>query len=516
MSNKNIFSREIYTGPGNSIRPAYSYYGDESTGTFHTGNGVGITSKGSVIGVFNSDIIDLKSNLRFSKNPIENSVLLGDAQGNASWTDFPVKSGQFVLNSLFKDIDITKDNNEVEIIFDKPMKTNPSVSLTKESDLPNLSPNFYIKNKTNEKFTLYFDKPLSKNVVNGEFGSYSFVKLENDEIGVCYYDYVEDRLYYKYSTENRTIFSEPIMVDDISIADIVDMIIVNGKPAILYIADNGDNDEWRYIRSADENGSVWEGTITLLTSQTSVNFIPLSLNMVVNSESKPMIILNNETGRAQIIISDNEDGSSWGTPINISNLTNHQILSAKIIDEYLHIVAKSNQFDTIYHVKANNKQSTSWPVGATQLFAQDSTYFKINQGECSCDIGMINGVLSIIASEKSTNKLCISKLQEESWSNFECLVETNTFAAYPTIFENSGRYYVIYNDYSGTPSQKNLIEFQDDEIKVTENFSVSLILAKENKVVKNKNNNIMLLSSQNNLTMVDFYGNDYKINWMAL
>lgn len=513
---RNIFSRGLISTSGNSSKPGYTFIDEDSAGIFNSSNGVGISSRGLLIGLFGPNVAEIRSKLKLTFSPIENSILTGDIEGNATWSDFPVKSGQYTLNSLCKDLDITKDNNEVEITFNKPMKSAPAISLTKESDVPNPSPNFYIKNKTNEKFTLYFDKPLTKNVVNGDLGSYSFVKLTNDEIAVCYYDYVEDRLYYKYSSENRSVFSDPIMIDDISIADIVDMIIVNNKPAILYIADNDDNDEWRFIRSDDENGSVWGSPVTLLTSQSSVNFIPLSLNMVVSEDLIPMIILNNENSRAQIIISNDEDGTSWGAPINISNLTNHQIVSAKIIDGYLNIVAKANQFDTLYYVKATNKEATSWPIGATQLFAQDETSFKINQGECSCDLAIINGVITIIASEKSTNKLCISKLQEGAWSNFECLVETNTFAPYPTIFENSGRYYALYNDYSGTPSQKNLIEFSEEEVKITQNFIGSLVSAKENKIVKDNNNNILMLSSQNNLTMVDFYGNDYKINWMAM
>ncbi len=513
MSDKNIFAYGAYATNGVPYNTAYSFITDHGSGMFKSNGGVGISSEGITAVLFGKDEVQLFRKLKISSNPIKDSVLCGDDQGYAEWQDFPVRSGEFTINSLCKDIDINKGNNEVDIYFDKPVKKSPVISLTKECDVVNSEPNFYIKNKTNEKFTLYFDKPLTKNVISGDLGQYAFTKLSNGGLGVAYYDYEQDRILYKYSLDHK-IFSEAIIVDDISATDAIDMIIVDNKPAILYIVDNGDNDEWRFIRAIDESGVEWDAPITLLTSSESINFLPLSLNILVTQDKTPLVIINNDKGRAQIIVANDEQGASWGSPINISNLTNHQILSAKIIDEYPSIVAKSNQYDTLYYVKANDKKGETWPIGATQLYTSDSSSFKANLGSCSCDLAFIKEKLTIIASEKDTNKLCKSEFSETGWSNFECLVETNTSAPYPVILENSGRYYVLYNDYVGTPSKKKLIEFKEEDTEIKE-FMSSLNMVKENKAIKNNNNNILILSSQNNLTMVNFYGNDYKINWLA-
>lgn len=514
MTDKNFFAYGTYSSDGNSYNPSYSFISDRKSGIFKTEEYVGVSSQGSFSAAFGHDEIVLLKKLKIIDNAVENSVLCGDKDGYAQWQDFPVKSGEFMINSLCKNMDISKYNNEVDIYFDKPMKTSPAISLTKECDVVNEEPKFYIKNKTNEKFTLYFDDMLTKNVTEGELGQYAFVQLSDGGVGVSYYDYAEDRIMYKYLSKGKKEFTEAIIIDDISTADVLDMVLVDNKPAIIYIGDNGDNDEWRFIKAKDANGKEWDPPVTLLTSTQSINFLPLSLNILITEDQTPVVFINNESGRAQIIVANDKLGSSWGSPINISNLSNHQIMAAKIINGYPSVVAKSIQYDTLYYVKANDKKGTSWPVGATQLYSSDGSFFIANQGECSCDLAIIKDKLSIIASEKNTNKLCISQFVENSWSKFDCIVDTNTSSPYPAIFENSGRYYVLYNDYVGIPSQKHLIEFKE-EISITKNFIASLNNVKENKVIKNKNNNIFMLSSQNNLTMVNFYGNDYKINWLA-
>jgi hypothetical protein len=291
-------------------------------------------------------------------------------------------------------------------------------------------------------------------------------------------------------------------------------------PAIAYIADNGNDDEWRYIMATDVNGATW-GTYVIIESSTAdITFSPVSLFLCMVG-GNPTIFLNNEYGRAQMYRASNATGSAWETAINISNLTNHQILDVQIINGLPAVIAKSNVNNHVYFVRALTALGTAWPVGATQLYKQGGAPLLSNNGKGSSYIGMINNILSVVISEANTNNLLITNadINGASWSHATYLTSTNTATAYPKIFQNNSTTYLIYNNSTGSPSEKKLIEFKKTGgIAKNSTFINTLSLCGDNQIISNKNdgNNFIIMASEKKLSLIKFYGNDLVINWVAM
>jgi hypothetical protein len=210
----------------------------------------------------------------------------------------------------------------------------------------------------------------------------------------------------------------------------------------------------------------------------------------------------------------NSTGSSWAAPINLSNLSNHQILCAKVIADAPAIVAKSNTTHHVYYTRFNG---TIWPA-ATQLFKAPTTAILSNSGKGAADMGFINGSLCIALSEASSNDIYINvgDAVGSSWQNFRLITDASTTASYPTFVENNGTY-LVFNKTTGSPSTKTRIKFTSPTNYIEKNFVTTFNIHSKHVFVRNTEdtNNVMLFAYENNISMLRFYDDDLKINWVA-
>ena len=527
----NTFANGIYFNDGNVNAPSISFIKEKNTGIYKTQEG-GIATTVNGLTTIKTGIAttEVLNNLRIKKGAFDKAILMSDNVGNAQWKTSPTLSSSFKVNELYQKLDfVSSENNDYDILFSDQFENKPSIILTEEADSPIKNMKWYIKNKTTGGFTAYCDKYIFKHLVEGDIEGYSVIRLGNKNIGVFYYDLQADRILYMYSSDSDgTAFSEPIIVDDISsIAGYLDSAIIDGKPALVYIADNGNNDEVRYILSEDANGSSWGTAVTIFTSSLDLNFISMSLFLKV-IDNKPAVFLNTDNGRAQVIKSTDDIGTTWSSPINISNLTNHQIIAVEIINDHPAICARSNNYNNLYYVRSNDMHGQSWPVGATQLYKSpllpDDPVVSMftNPGQRSCILANIHGTVRIIASEFETNNIYMTSLQGDSWEGFKKITDCNTNSPFLKLIINNSRTYMLYNNYIGVPSVKYLVEFvpgSDSELnfEISKDFIKNLVNVSDHQVINNidDNTNFALIASQNKLSLLRFFGNDYEINWLA-
>lgn len=519
----NIFASGLQTNDGFAAKPAVSFLTDTSSGIFLNSDNqniksIGITTCGHTSVLFGSQQIQLLKKLNIAENAVTNATLTSDANGNASWQTNN-QHDAFIWNSIYSNLNVATNNNEANITY-AHQQTNAAITLAKESNAPISNFDLYIKNKTAAGFTIYSNDFMYKSLLSGSIGDYTTVQLTSGGIGICYYNVDVDRMQYIYSQDAKhTSFSAPIVIDDISSVGQVSMCLVGVYPAIAYIADNNNNDEWRYIVAKDIYGTTWHMPITLATSSVDVTFSPVSLFIRV-VDNVPAIFLSNQDGRAQMYKAKDATGTMWDTVINISNLTNHQILDVQIINGRPAVVAKSNVVNNLYYVQSHD-QGNTWPIGATQIYKQDGTPLYTNDGKCCNTMGIINNKLTIVASELTTNILYTATANDingTTWGNYIYLAPTNTTNAYPRIFQNNTTIYMIYNNTTGSTSEKKLIEFTSTGIKITDDFISTLRLCGDNQIIQNKSdgNNIIIMASEKQLSLLKFYGNDLRINWHAM
>ena len=513
------FANGIKLNSGTPNAPAISFIENSSSGiSLLEKKTICISSYGQIVAQFGNKYLELFNGLKISRDATNNAVLTSDSKGNAVWKTNNL-SGTFKWNSIYKLLDLNSDNNSVDIVFASELSVPPAIALTKESDFAIDNFDLYVKNKTKNFFTVYSNTFMSKKIVSGDVGGYASCMLCDDCIGICYYNIKSDRMEYVHS-DSKYNFSSPVVIDEISVIDICDIVIVNGNPAITYITDDGTDDKWRYIRANDAVGTTWGSPVDLLSSTNDLTFRANTLFLRV-IDGNPAVFLNNSVGRAQMLRATDADGTNWNNPINISNLTDHQLLEVKIVEGNPAVLAKSNVTNVLYYSRSLNSNGSSWPIGAIQLFKSGHQQLTVNNGKCCNTLSTIGGKLCIVTSEANTNDLYIVRSNDISgntWGVYEFLTKTNTTNSFPRIFRNNCTTYMLYNNYSGDPSEKVLIEFHDKGFTKTSDFINSLIFATDHQPLHKKNdgNNIFILGSDQNISMLKFYGNDLLVNWIAM
>jgi hypothetical protein len=521
MSNQ--FGSGIEVSGGVPNYPGYRFLENKGSGMFLlSAQTLGLSASGQIVFTCDYEKMQIYKDIIIPNNAKNRAVLTSDSNGNARW-QINSTYGIYQWNTIYQSIDINSANNELLIIFGQDFNRVPAITLTKECDTPVHDIEFFIKDKTTYGFTLYSGIPMTKHISSEEITYYASCRLNDGGIGICYYNVQNDRMEYIYSDKDYN-FSSPIIIDTSSAIGICDIAIVNGNPAIAYIVDDGSADKWRYIRATDTNGSTWGGSVTIATSTADITFLSNSSFLRI-VDNKPAIFFNNETGRAKIIIANDINGATWGAQVNISNLTNHQIIDVKVIDGRPAVLARSNTTKYIYYVISSNFGS-SWPIGATQLYKFGGSVMAANVGDCCNTLTTINGTLCIITSENDSNNLYIIKANDQygtTWGQYTLLANSNTTSAYPQVIKNGNDYYLIYNEYVGIPSKKNIVKFtENNTIESTDVFISNLQYCTDHQIVPANNisnndgcNNVVIIGSQNNLSMVRFYGNDFKVNWIA-
>lgn len=515
--NNGVFATGVKANNGNPTSPAFSFITNNSTGFYLDSDGsICVTNNGSIVAKF-GQTIELLNNLRISQNVSNRAVLSSNENGTASW-EVRNLYGEFKWNSLYKWLDIDSANNSIDIVFDDECSRRPSISLTKESDSVISNFDLFIKDKTKHGFKIFSNSFMSKKVLIGNTGEYATCSLVNGGVGIVYYNFDLDRMEYIYSDADY-IFSQPVVIDENSAIGICDIAIVDESPAVIYMADDGSNDKWRYARASNQDGSAWGEPVILLTSTEDMTFMSNSLFLrMVNN--KPCVFVNNEVGRAMVIISTDIHGDVWNTPISISNLVNHQILDVKIVEGAPAVIAKSTITSEMFYVRSQNDRGDAWPLGAIKLYKSGHNPILVNVGKSCNSLAIINDTVCIITTEASTNSLYISQALDiygNTWSSYELLTTTNTSNVYPRVFVNNGTSYLMYNSYSGNPSEKSLLEFKADNTVEKSCLISSLLNCMDHQILPcdKDGHNTVILDTNQTLVLLKFYGNDFVINWSA-
>lgn len=521
---KNIFAEGIRVTNGVPYAPSITFIDDKTTGLFRTRDfPLGVAVDGSTNTVFTSNGVSLKKGFTLERGAVSNAYLRGNVNGEAFWQKSPIQSNSISWNSIYNSLDMNAANDTITVTI-SDTSVPPNVVVSKESNNVVANNDFYIKNKTTGSFQIYSTLPALTQISNTEVTDISVARLSNNCIGVCYYDINQDRVIYKYSLDALgKSWSDEIIPDDVSAVGLVNILVVDGNPALLYIYNEGVNDEWRYIRATNANGSSWGSPVVLYTSSTGVNFLPISLYLL-QANGVPTCFYNDENGRAKLIISADATGSSWGSPINVSNLSNHQLISVKIVNGNPAVIAKSNAVNNIYYVRATNVSGSAWPVGASQLYKKvgDSTgTILLNPGHSSCDMSVVNGSLCIAVSELSTNDLYLNIANDvngASWQNFDLIMALDTTALYPQFFTNNSTSYLLFNKSNGTPSAKCLLKFANDlSYTINEDYLPVFNIYSDHEVISNTDdgNSMIFIVSDNSISLLRFYEDDFKLNWIS-
>ncbi len=515
----NNFVNGITLGSGNSFNPAIRFTDKPGTGIYSIGqDDLGFSVNTRVIYSCSFDGLIIRSDLFIPKNSTEGAYLISDSNGKAGWVKAPVQSGVISWNSIYNNLNETSDT--ITVNTDK-RATLGSVIFSLETPHKIANNTFHIRNKTTSSFDIYSTQPIHTIIANKDADAISIIRLTNNCIGICYYDVEDDRIYYQYSYDEAGIeWSAPIMIDDSSAVSIVSMCLVNGYPAIGYIYNEGVNDEWRYVRANNLLGSVWGVPTTLATSSTGINFLPISIRLILLN-GNPSYFYNDEHGRAKMIYSNDINGTSWAPPINISNLTNHQILNVKIVNGNPAILSKMNTTGILYFVRAVDDTGTTWPSAATQLYKNQNQNILVNAGQSSCDMGFIDEKLCIAAMEQKTNDLYLAYADDingSSWRSFNIIYDGQTTSGYPRFIYNNGKSYLLMNKFIGDPSTKCLITFNSiNSYTINENFLPVFNKYGDHRSISNvnDNNSIILITSEKKISLLRFYDDGFKINWIS-
>lgn len=516
MNNK--FVDSIYLNDGQAFKPAYSFIKAKSSGMFYNeANYIGISlHENQVIG-FYPNKCDIMKPLKLSANPIDNGILISDADGNASWK-LKSASGSVMWNTIYNNL-----NTPTELDIAVPaMDSVPNIIISKEAGSHLANHEFYIKNKTSTSFKLCSSIPAVQNVVDAEVIEFACVRLNNSKIGICYYDIVKDRIEYTYSTDSMgKAWTTPISVNNDSAVGFLDMALVDGYPAIAYIYDDGPDDEWRFIRASNIDGSAWETPVTLVTATSDMNFQNTAVFLKILN-GNPAVFYNDETGRAKVIRASNSTGTLWAAPVNISNLSNHQILAVTLVNGNPAVCAKSNITNMIYYVRSTDTAGTVWPIGATQLYKANTLVgLTGNNGKSACTMDYVNNSLCIVMSELDSNSLYINRSLDAVgglWSNFSFIVATNTELAYPIIARNNTSYILLYNDTIGSPSIKNTVDITNiNTLTIKTDLFRGFDGFSGHAFIKNidDDNNIIIFGQSASISLLRFYEDNFKINWLA-
>lgn len=514
-----VFANNINMNGGNSAAPSITFITNTGSGIFLKSDGaVGITSDSQVVALFGNNEIELFKKIKIVSGAQEGAELTSDEYGVAGWK-MNKYHDSFLWNSIYKSLNTSTGNSITHVTFPSPMTSLPHVSLTKESNYVIDNFDLYLKNKTVNGFDIYTNTTMYKQLVLGQLGQYSTCRLNNGSIGVSYYDITLDRLRYITVDSQFKTISDPITIEDVSVSNVCKMVIVNNKPAIFYMAadDITGDSIWKYVQSNNESGTAWNTPVVLLTANEDLSFNINNLFLLVIN-GNPVVFFHNETNHVQMIKSNDINGFVWGSPVDISDLTSHNILDVKLSTN-TYIIAKSTITNKVHVTYSTNL--TTWNT-STVLNKIDSTPLLVNSGTTSNTLNIINGVMCIISSELTTNDIFIN-IFNTTWGGYKFLTSADTNNISSSVFLNNNTSYLLYNSYSGSASKKNLIEFSstfitDHAFLQTNGFVDNFNFGTDQQAIRNLNdgNNVIILGSNSGISLLKFYGNDFAISWSAI
>jgi hypothetical protein len=520
MSNFKSFYA-IRTRNGNYYSPSFSFIDNSRFGLYYNAyeKYLGITAKGDVMKIY-EDWLEVSNGLRF-RNYISGGYLYTNPQGEVEQRRLPTsKSGSVNLDLYYEGLNSIQRSITIE--YDEKFDYIPAINATIESEV-NTDLSIKINNKTEAKFDLSYNK---QNLINkifsgsGIVSNINVVRHYDNTIGISFYDTIEDRIKYVCSRDYKGCsWYDPVIVDDVSSIGQNSVIIFNNVPAIAYFLDNGNNDELRFVIANDSCGKSW-GTPTTLYITTQDLTFGISSVFLLNNSGILHILYNSDNGAANIITAADSQATSWGSPQQISNLVNHEIINARIVDGSPAILAKSNAVNNVYYVRSTDGGLT-WPIGATELIINGNVSLPVVSGVNNSCICVIDNYLCVLVSSLEDNKLYISRANDSvgaSWGYLTSLISTESTNIAPCVFQVNGKSFILYNEYIGGPSRKKILKVNDiNTLNITSTtFELNYLLTTYHAVLPNiedEQTSIYFTSSES-INVLKYYRDTY-INWIA-
>lgn len=515
------FASGVKTSNGTPFNPGFSFIKDTHSGLYRSDNiDLGIAVSGVSLIECTSKNILFNKPLIISGETGNGFVLTSDNKGIASWQRPLVRSGVVSWNTIYNQLmptDVT--TNKLKINFSHKL-TNPVVTLSKELEIPLANSDFCITKKTDSGFEVYNKTPAFTHISNSlDIYATDSIRLSNGNIFVCFYDANEDRVKVTYADANGLSWSTPITVDDVSSTGILSACLIYNKPAIVHISDNLENGklEWRLLISNDMVGSTWSDPAILYEGD-SGNTADYTA-FLLNPNGQPILLFNNEVGRAKIINANDTQGSSWSSDRNISNLVNHRILAATDIEGIPIVLAKSNLVNNVYFVKANDVLGNTWPIGATELRNQAS--LKVNRD--STNIMVCNERIWVAVSELDTNKLYVNSCpinNLNAWCGFVFVSDSETTVPCIKFFKEDNNLLLSANIKTGTQSEKVVLSIHwDNEIIINKQSTTLSNFSNfgDHCFIKNWDDdyNMWFIIHKDGLSLVRYFSDGLKLNWIA-
>lgn len=211
---------------------------------------------------------------------------------------------------------------------------------------------------------------------NGIVGWYTSLAVVNGNPAISYHAASTnfDLKYVRATDANGTVWGPPVNVDtNGSVGFDTSLAVVNGNPAISYLAANG---EIRYVRASDADGVDWSTPITLDTNGVIDTATSLA---VVNGN--PAISYRSDDNLKYVRATD-VDGTTWGTPVRVDTNSNvGSFSSLAVLDGRPAISYNAGRLTIVW---ASDPDGASWgkPVKPDAVTSVDSyTSLRIVNGQ---------------------------------------------------------------------------------------------------------------------------------------
>ncbi|MCD6282137.1 PQQ-binding-like beta-propeller repeat protein [bacterium] len=209
-----------------------------------------------------------------------------------------------------------------------------------------------------------WDDPVTVDGAGASVGYYSSLAVVNGHPAVSYLDITNDKLkYVRANDANGTSWDAPVTVD--SVGDVSwfagnSLACVDGKPAIAYY--EYDNDDLKYIRADDANGSCW-GTAITVDNEGGVG-LDASLAVV---NGYPAVSYYDGTNRdLKYARATNASGSTWATPVTVDSTRSvGRHTSLAVVDGKPAISYFDYTHGDLKYIRANDTSGSSWDLPLT-------------------------------------------------------------------------------------------------------------------------------------------------------
>ncbi|RYD94528.1 MAG: exo-alpha-sialidase, partial [Sphingobacteriales bacterium] len=196
-------------------------------------------------------------------------------------------------------------------------------------------------------------------------GLYTSLQQVNGRPAISYFDDTNDDLKYVRALDaNGTTWGIPVTVEGLvtNVGLYSSMFVVNGMPAIAYYDDG--NDDLKYVRALDANGTTWGTPVTLDATGNTGQFTSLK---IVNG-MPAVVYYDVSNGDLRYIRATNVNGTTWAAPITLDATNNQgQYASLEIVNGNPAVSYHDATGLDLRYIRATDANGTAWAAPVTPI-----------------------------------------------------------------------------------------------------------------------------------------------------